>query len=280
MTAEPEQLRRHLQAMAAVNRQLQAQLAEVRPAGGPGAAGARVVVGGGLGPRGVSSARWAWRQVAPLLPPATAEEVRRRVKPRLVARPVPSAVRSGGAGPARTVAVGAGAVTRAAPSPRHAVATEWLRELADAGPPAQASLVRRSDGVVYLVEDQVARRVKSGVIAATLEKEFGRRRPITEEEAESFSDGAPVEVLVAASGVPFVISGGVRRPLRGLPVPYPVEDEEQLSEFAEGEALDVARANVSRYAERPPVPATRLPGPVAGLVQRAAKAARRLGIPL
>jgi hypothetical protein len=57
--------------------------------------------------------------------------------------------------------------------------------------------------------------------------------------------GVPVEVLEGPSGPAFVIVGGTRCSLRGLPLPHPVSAEE-MQRFPEGEGLDLATANVSR----------------------------------
>jgi hypothetical protein len=121
----------------------------------------------------------------------------------------------------------------------------WLEQLylnAGAGDPF---LVRVPSGRTYVVEGQHRREIKSGLLAAALEQRFGAVREAEEEELQRWAEGAPVEVLEGPSGPAFVIVGGRRLPIRGIPLPYPVgADEMQL--FPEGEELNVSAANVPR----------------------------------
>ena len=51
--------------------------------------------------------------------------------------------------------------------------------------------------------------------------------------------GGVVEVLESGEGLPFLVLGGVRHPLRSLPVPFPVS-EAGASKLPQGADLDVA----------------------------------------
>ena len=66
-----------------------------------------------------------------------------------------------------------------------------------------------------------------------------------EGELGGWGESAPVEVLEGPKGSPFVIVGGKRWPVRGLPLPHPVSAE-LMQLFPEGVELNVAASNVSR----------------------------------
>lgn len=194
---EVRRLRRHLRAMAAVNRQLQAQL-------------------DGTGGRAIalpSNARTGDDRGAEQFMSATS--------------------RGGAAGLA------------AAASRRAWHATPWIEQLRLAGAPGQPFLVRTPAGPIVLVEGNRKREIRSGILAAALERHFGSARLVSPAELDEWSDFVPVDLLEGPRGAAFVVVGGRRMPIRGLPLPHPVTgDEMQL--FAEGEELNVAAANVSR----------------------------------
>lgn len=98
---------------------------------------------------------------------------------------------------------------------------------------------------MHVVEDGTRRLVRSGLIGAALEQAMGPVRDATAEELDRWKEGDPVEVLELAGEPPFIVVGGVRRPLRGLPVPHRV-DAAGLASFPQGPQLDVAAANVPR----------------------------------
>jgi hypothetical protein len=137
---------------------------------------------------------------------------------------------------------------------RHGVADGWLADLADladghdpATPGAAEStpalrLVRAESGSVYLIEGDRRRLVASGLLTTLLEQELGERQPVTHPELERLAEAPPVEVLESSEGPPFIVVAGVRRPLRGLPLPHPVRDDE-ADRFAEGGELDVGHLN-------------------------------------
>ncbi|MCU1354162.1 MAG: glycosyl transferase family 2 [Acidimicrobiales bacterium] len=109
----------------------------------------------------------------------------------------------------------------------------------------QPYLTRRSDGVVFMIDVAGRRKVKSGLVAAALEEEFGPPRAEGEQSFERSEKAPAMDVLVSPDGYPFVIVGGKRLPLKGLPVPRPATAAE-LDRFPEGKTLDVGRANVAR----------------------------------
>lgn len=278
---EEQQLRRHLRAMAAVNRQLQAQLAEVTASALPGAP--LRAPGAGRSPlrrRSLGSAQWAWRRVSPLLPPATAEAVRQRAKARLVPARRPPTTGSPASRPQARPRPVRSAQTGGRLTDREALAADWLDQLEPATGTSKLSLARRPDGVVFLIEDDQQRQVKSGLLGAALEEELGFPRDATNEELEALGEAPPVEVLIAPTGPPFVVMGGLARPIRGLPVPYPA-DAAQAERYEKGRRLDVARANTSRMrAERTASTVgrieARMPRPVVGAGRRAMRVVRRL----
>jgi hypothetical protein len=186
-TPDVEQLRRHLRAMSAVNRQLHAQLegGTVRLADGAGA-----------------------RQDDPLGMPD---------------------VLDGG--------IASIAVRRAS------VASAWLEQLQLQGG-GKPSLVRAPKRGMYVVEGTLRRQIKSGLIFLALARVFGEPRQVRDSELDGLEEGPPVEVLEGGTGPAFVVVGGRRWPIRGLPLPYLVSTREMLS-VPEAEELNVAAALAS-----------------------------------
>jgi hypothetical protein len=112
-------------------------------------------------------------------------------------------------------------------------------------PTTDPFLVRLPTGTMYLVEDQTKRIVRSGLLAAALEQSLGSARDVSDQDIGRWAEGEPVEVLAIAKEPPFVVVGGSRRPIRGLPLPRTV-DSADLEKIPEGPQLDVAAANISR----------------------------------
>jgi hypothetical protein len=131
---------------------------------------------------------------------------------------------------------------------RAAMASSWLDQLQpnEGGP---APFLVRAPGGAYAIEGGQRRRVSSGLLLAALEEMLGSARTADVAEYERWSEGPPVEVLEDQKGGPFVIVGGRRLAIRGLPLPHPVEAE-WAGRFREGPELDVASANVpsARFA--------------------------------
>ncbi|MGH8984409.1 MAG: hypothetical protein ACRDY6_11120 [Acidimicrobiia bacterium] len=128
---------------------------------------------------------------------------------------------------------------------RASMASSWLGQLQPNGGGPEPFLVRGPGGVVFVIEGGHRRRVSSGLLVAALEQVFGPARGVDAAEYERWAEMAPVEVLEGPKGGPFVIAGGRRLPIRGLPLPHPV-DKEEMDRFPEGPELDVAAANVAR----------------------------------
>jgi hypothetical protein len=101
---------------------------------------------------------------------------------------------------------------------------------------------------VFVIEGMVRREVLSGMIVNALSNLLGPVHAVTPEELDRYREGPPVAVLEAGLGRPFVVVGGKRLAIRGLPLPHPVKDEEMLA-FPVGEELQVAvggRAGANR----------------------------------
>jgi len=128
---------------------------------------------------------------------------------------------------------------RAALSVRRATeGTVWLEHLHLQGT-ADPTLVRTPNKGAFVLEGTMRRTVKSGILFAALTRVLGDPREMTDSEIESWSMGPPVEVLEAGTGPAFVVVGGRRLPLRGLPLPYLVSTSDMLL-FPEGEEVHVA----------------------------------------
>jgi hypothetical protein len=133
----------------------------------------------------------------------------------------------------------------AAGARRAATAGSWLEQLAADTEEGTPHLVRRTNGRAYLIEGGYRREIRSGVIAAALEEKLGRPRRVKNSDFDRWTDGVPVEVLEGPQGAPFVVVGGRRLPLRGMPLPYPVSGE-QMALLPQGPEINVGQANVSR----------------------------------
>jgi len=170
--------------------------------------------------------------------------------------------------------------TSGANARRAATAGGWLEQLATGGDGAAPFLVRRKNGRTFLVEGGYRREIRSGVIAAALEEKLGAARVVKDGEFGRWTDGVPVEALEGPQGPPFVVVGGRRLPLRGMPLPYPVSGD-QMELLPKGAELNVGTANVSRARFRQAMygryQAERLRSAVArrGIIGTAKEAARR-----
>jgi hypothetical protein len=151
----------------------------------------------------------------------------------------------------------------------------WLEHLHMHGG-GEPFLVQTPTKGVYVVDGDFRRQVKAGMLFAALTRVLGAPREIGDHELARWSTGPPVEVLESGSGPAFVIVGGRRLPLRGLPLPYLVSTEDMLL-FPEGEELNVG---VPRSA--PPSRGARMrtvlekEGPARGGAKLLRKAWRRL----
>jgi hypothetical protein len=152
----------------------------------------------------------------------------------------------------------------------------WCTELQQMQTTERPELVQGPGSGLQLIEGGVRRPVVSHVLAAALAAAFGPVRAVTEEAIDGYAEGPPVAVLEGSIGRPFVIVGGTRFTLRGLPLPHPVTDDDMLA-FPAGDELVVGaglRSGTTRFERM------RLlfsdAGPVAATQALARKAGRRL----
>jgi hypothetical protein len=152
----------------------------------------------------------------------------------------------------------------------------WLEQLQMHGG-GQPFLVQTPTRRLYVIDGDLRRQVKAGMLFAALTRVLGAPRELSDHDLERWSPGPPVEVLEADSGPAFVVVGGRRLPLRGLPLPYLVSSEDMLL-FPEGEELNIAAsfrpAPRSRSARAREV--LRKEGPVRGGAKLARAAVRRI----
>jgi hypothetical protein len=177
-------------------------------------------------------------------------------------------------GGARVARAGTGAAR--GPVRRSGAAGAWLDELELIGV-TEPYLVRGPDGAVYVVEGHSRRRVKSALLAAALERALDGHRDATDEELSALTESVAVEVFEGPKGPPFVVVGGQRLPIRGLPLPYPVSGEE-MDLIPEGQELNVSAAMSFAYQlGRARAIVARKGGPVPVAAAAGKYAARRVG---
>ena len=154
--------------------------------------------------------------------------------------------------------------------------SSWLEQLQMHGG-RKPFLVQTPTQGSYAIDGDMRRQVKAGMLFAALTRVLGNPRDVSDQELERWSPGPPVEVLESDSGPAFLVIGGRRLPLRGLPLPYLVSSEDMLL-FPEGEELNIAAS--SRAA--PPSRGARArqvlekDGPVRGGAKLARAALRRI----
>jgi hypothetical protein len=157
----------------------------------------------------------------------------------------------------------------------------WIEQLGTLGA-GEARLARADDGAIFVIEGARRRPVRSGLLAAALEELLGPAIELTPAEIERLVESVPVEMFESSTGAPFVVIGGRRHGVRGVPLPYPV-DNRHAAEFAEGPELNLAAANVARRkleeATAPRYQFTRMRGSITsrGIVGTLSTATRRLG---
>jgi hypothetical protein len=142
----------------------------------------------------------------------------------------------------------------------------WLEHLHLQGS-ADPMLVRTPTKGSFVVEGTMRRTVKSGILFTALTRVLGEPREMSDVEIDRWSSGPPVEVLEAGTGPAFVVVGGRRLPLRGLPLPYLVSTADMLL-FPEGEEINVA---ASRHVPQGPVARARAVIEREGAVKGSAK---------
>ena len=160
--------------------------------------------------------------------------------------------------------------------PRVTEGGSWLEQLQMHGG-GKPFLVQTPTLGSYVIDGDMRRQVKAGMLFSALTGVIGTPRDVADEELQRWSPGPPVEVFESGSGPAFLVVGGRRLPLRGLPLPYLVSSEDMLL-FPEGEELNVAAS----VRKAPPTRSTRAralihkEGPVRGGAKLARKAWRRI----
>lgn len=124
----------------------------------------------------------------------------------------------------------------------------WLEQL-QIHRGGQPFLVQTPTQGMYAIDGDLRRQVKAGMLFAALTRVLGKPRQISDHDLERWSTGPPVEVLESDSGPAFLVIGGRRLPLRGLPLPYLVSKEDMLL-FPEGEELNIAASSRSAPSSR------------------------------
>ncbi len=160
--------------------------------------------------------------------------------------------------------------------PRVTEGGSWLEQLQMHGG-GKVFLVQTPTQGSYVIDGDMRRQVKAGMLFSALTGVIGAPRDVADEELQKWSPGPPVEVFESGSGPAFLVVGGRRLPLRGLPLPYLVANDDMLL-FPEGEELNVAAS-----VRKPPPSKTdraraliRKEGPVKGGAKLARSAWRRI----
>jgi hypothetical protein len=160
--------------------------------------------------------------------------------------------------------------------PRVTEGGSWLEQLQMHGG-GKAFLVQTPTQGSYVIDGDMRRQVKAGMLFAALTRVIGTPRDVADDDLQKWSPGPPVEVLESGTGPAFLVVGGRRLPLRGLPLPYLVTNDDALL-FPEGEELNVAAS----VRKAPPSRSTKArqvlekEGPVRGSAKLARKAMRRI----
>jgi hypothetical protein len=171
----------------------------------------------------------------------------------------------------------AGARTSMLSIRRASSGSEWIEQLQLLAGASDPFLARSPKRGAFVVEGALRRQIKAGMLFVALERVIGPARVMRDAEIDRFTEGPPVEVLEASSGPAFVIVAGRRLPIRGLPLPHPVTDEERLR-FPEGEELRVGTGSGGkrRAGLRQARSLVQREGVVGGGVAVARRGARRL----
>ena len=120
-------------------------------------------------------------------------------------------------------------------------ADQWLAELSSRPRPDIVEVVATEGGAIWVREGDMRRQLKAGLLAPALEEHLGPRRFVDDAELERWTVGPPMEPLEAPSGPSFLLVGGQRLSLRGLPAPYPV-GQDRASRLPQGPELNVMAA--------------------------------------
>ena len=124
----------------------------------------------------------------------------------------------------------------------------WLAQLRNQRNLEPPRLVRSASGGIYLIDGQFKRHVPTWLVVRALEDLYGATEPANDELA-AYEDGPPVGMIANADGHVYLIAGGQRHVVRGLPVPLAASTD-QLDKIpvAKG-TIDVYRS-VERAVKR------------------------------
>ncbi len=119
-------------------------------------------------------------------------------------------------------------------------ASAWIAQLQRQGGAGKEIFVARTpQRGAFLIEGTMRRSIKAGILVPALVRLFGPVRELHESDISRFGEGPPVEVFEAPSGPAFLLVGGRRLPIRGLPLPYAVSQEE-ADAFRLGDEVNVS----------------------------------------
>jgi hypothetical protein len=145
----------------------------------------------------------------------------------------------------------------------HSQAGIWLEQLQVSGG-GDPFLVRSAERGMFLIEAGMRRSIKAGLLFGALTHAFALHG-MTEAELDALDEGPPVEVLRGPSGPAFIVAGGRRFSLRGLPLPYAVSADE-MARFPEARELRVGTASEPLPASSRARALVQREGPVRGSV--------------
>ena len=124
-----------------------------------------------------------------------------------------------------------------------------LAQLRGKGLEEQPQLFRLPSGKIYLIEAGMKRHVPSLLIVHALQRLF-ETVAASEHDLEAYEEGPPVDILSDETGHRYLIAGGMRYPVRGLPVPRPASSE-HLTCFPEfNSTLDLAPGVNQSHGEK------------------------------
>jgi hypothetical protein len=149
----------------------------------------------------------------------------------------------------------------------------WVEQLLLRGGASGPFLVRSTARGAFLVEGRMRRAINAGLLFRALERMLVERA-VSDDDLDALEEGPPLEVLEGPSGPAFVIVGGRRYPVRGLPLPYAITADE-MALFPEAQELRVGMSAPRGKADRARAVMER-EGPVRGSVTVTSKAAKRV----
>jgi hypothetical protein len=181
--------------------------------------------------------------------------------------------RGAGAQPGDLLGVDGGDFGRAVA--RRVAPSTWFEQL-DVQGGSDARLVRADKRGVFVLEGTLRRQLKAGMVTIALARVLGEPRDVPATELDRFQEGPPVEVMEGDSGPAFVLVGGRRWPIRGLPLPHRISNEE-MQRFPEAQELNLAAVTgTTRTRVKRARAVLGREGTIRGAAMLASKGARKL----